>query len=109
MPKEIERKFLLKDSAWKHFAKIYDKDKIKQGYLSSENGKVVRIRYVSSNDIESGYITVKGPTKGISRDEFEYDIPSEDALAMLKMCTKVISKTRHHIPLDLTDFVREIP
>ena len=105
MPKEIEKKFLLKDSSWKKIAKDYESLKIKQGYLSSENGKVVRIRHVVNfcmvdfKDYSVGYITVKGPTKGFSRDEFEYPIPADDALQMLKMCTNLISKTRYHIPL----------
>ena len=107
MPKEIERKFLLKDSSWKKLAEKYDVLKIKQGYISSENGKVVRIRHVVKESqacyktYYEGYITIKGPTKGISRDEFEYHIPDEDAIAMLKMCDRVISKTRYHIPLGL--------
>ena len=41
-------------------------------------------------------ITIKGPTKGFSRSEFEYEIPYDDGLELIKMCDgDLIDKTRY--------------
>ena len=89
MNKEIERKFLVCQ-----FDKTlaYDKIEIKQGYVFSEEGKVVRIR--TYND--KGYITVKYRISKLTRDEYEYEIPKSDAEKMLDdLCgDEVLSKTR---------------
>ena len=45
------------------------------------------------------YITIKGEVRGISRAEFEYAVPVEDARAMLPLCDgPLVQKTRHLIP-----------
>ncbi|WP_371367524.1 Inorganic triphosphatase [Sporomusa rhizae] len=90
MGKEIERKFLVKEGAWQ------PKDKgttIRQGYLSSVKERVVRVRTKG----EKAFITIKGITKGISRSEFEYQIPVEDADPLLtNLCEQpLIEKTRY--------------
>jgi len=93
MGQEIERKFLVKGDAWKAGAKgaVY-----RQGYLSSVKERVVRVRTIE----DRGFLTVKGLTQGVSRSEFEYEIPVEDAKAMLdRICEKpLIEKTRYKIP-----------
>lgn len=91
MGTEIERKFLTKDG-WRE--EVESSRRLLQGYLAI--GEVtVRVR----EDGKSGWITVKGPTSGISRDEFEYEVPVADARAMLAMCgASVVEKTRHQIP-----------
>ena len=97
MPKEIERKFLV-DKDHPGLAPILATSsiEIRQGYLKSDARGVVRTRTFGSK----GYLTVKGPTTGITRDEFEYEIPKEDAEAMLEsMCGAVIEKSRHLVPL----------
>jgi len=105
MPKEIEVKYLVKKN-WKKFVNkedIYGIDIITQGYISSENGKVVRVRLVTDGYNKTlkpeGYITLKGPSKGISRDEYEYSIPPKHAKAMLKTLCQwdLVKKTRYHI------------
>lgn len=90
MGKEIERKFLVKESVWQ------PKDTgttIRQGYLSSVKERVVRVRTKG----EKAFITIKGITKGISRSEFEYQIPVEDAdLLLTNLCEQpLIEKTRY--------------
>ena len=77
MGKEIERKFLVTGTEWKHLG---EKMHIWQGYISSIDGTVVRVRIAG----ERAYLTVKGKTAGIQRSEFEYPIPVEDARQMLK-------------------------
>ena len=97
MPKEIERKFLV-DTDHPELAPILATTaiEIRQGYLKSDAQGVVRARTFGPK----GYLTVKGPTAGISREEFEYEIPKEDAEAMLEsMCGAVIEKSRHLVPL----------
>ena len=76
MSKEIERKFLVKNLDWKSQAKgtLY-----RQGYLNSEKERTVRVRTID----EKSFITVKGITTGVTRMEFEYEIPFADATQML--------------------------
>jgi CYTH domain-containing protein len=100
MPTEIERKFLVKGEAWRSLATgtIY-----RQGYLSTKKGCSVRVRLVG----EQGYLTIKGLSQGISRAEYEYSIPAEDAQEMLdNLCVReasgegyrpIIEKTRYKI------------
>ena len=69
--------------------------RVRQGYLSRDKERVVRIRIKG----EHGYITVKGPNHGDTRIEFEYMIPIEDAEKMLEICEgKIIDKTRYLVP-----------
>ncbi|OQX72708.1 MAG: adenylate cyclase [Campylobacteraceae bacterium 4484_4] len=92
MATETERKFLLKDDSWpKENGVLY-----MQGYLSTDPERVVRVRVAG----EKGYLTIKGKSRGISRLEFEYEIPREDALQMLeKLALKpIISKYRYKVP-----------
>lgn len=92
MAKEIERKFLINKNLWQAPEKGL---KIRQGYLSSAKERVVRVRTKGTKS----FITVKGVTKGISRSEFEYEIPNEDAKLMLdNLCEKpLVEKTRYLI------------
>lgn len=67
---------------------------ILQGYLSRANGITVRVRVKG----EQGYLTIKGPSSGASREEFEYAIPKADALKLLQLyCPVYIEKTRHEV------------
>jgi len=88
---EIERKFLVKNDAWKKQAG--DGLVCRQGYLCSGNGKTVRIRVMGAK----AFLTIKGPTNGIARSEFEYEVPVADAEAMLTMCGQLVEKTRYFI------------
>ena len=85
---EIERKFLVQDESWK--ASADEGLCCRQGYLSSGSGRAVRIRIIG----ERAFLTIKGPTDGIARSEFEYEIPVADAEAILPMCGNVVEKTR---------------
>jgi CYTH domain-containing protein len=47
----------------------------------------------------TGYLTIKGITEGLTRDEFEYEIPLADALALLQLCERpAIEKKRYIVP-----------
>ena len=92
MAVEIERKFLVRDTSWKD--SVRRSIVIKQGYLSTDPDRTVRIRIKG----DQGVLTVKGRSSGVSRAEFEYEIPRDDAEAMLALCDDVpIEKIRHEI------------
>lgn len=92
MAVEIEKKFLLIDERWKKdsTAEIYY-----QGYISSGTGKTVRVRIAG----EKAFLTIKGKHSGISRMEFEYEIPMDDAKALLaEICEQpIIHKKRYRV------------
>lgn len=91
MPLEIERKFLLQGASWKSESG----DHIRQGYLCKTPDYSVRVRTTD----DDAWITVKGRREGISRLEFEYPIPIEDARQMFGLCTlPLIEKIRYRIP-----------
>lgn len=91
---EIERKFLVKNDQWRNLAQgeLY-----RQGYIPTLES-TVRIRVIR----DRGFITIKGMTQGISRAEYEYEIPVEDATQMLDHLCKppLIEKYRHKIELN---------
>jgi CYTH domain-containing protein len=90
---EIERKFLLHQELWDAVIKPSPK-KIVQAYLVNTAEKTIRVRIKG----DRGFITIKGPTKGISRSEFEYEIPLTDAEVMIsQFAEKVIEKDRYEI------------
>ncbi|PIE42427.1 MAG: adenylate cyclase [Gammaproteobacteria bacterium] len=94
MSVEIERKYLIKNNKWRKHVK--EAQHIAQGYIKSEDA-TVRIRCYK--DDYSAEITVKGKREGISRLEFEYQIPYRDAREMQKkLCQeRLVEKTRHLI------------
>lgn len=97
MGKEIERKFIVKNADWKHYGHNGGA-KIKQGYLSKTPKHVVRIRTYDFGPEAQGIITVKGKRVGMSRDEYEFEIPFKDASALLKMCDGgIVEKVRYEI------------
>ena len=92
MNQEIERKFLLKDDSWRSLAKG---KKYRQGYLNSVKERIVRVRTID----DKGFLTVKGMVTGATRAEFEYNIPADEAEAMLDdLCENpLIEKNRYKI------------
>ncbi len=91
MAQEIERKYLVLDNSFKHEA--FSKSHIQQGYICSERGRTVRVRIRDSR----AYITIKGPStnNGLSRYEFEQEIPLADAEQLMQLCEPgIIDKTR---------------
>jgi len=93
MAQEIERKFLVTDDSWRLGAVPIA---IRQGYLAKQNGNTARVRTKGTK----GFLTIKGPTTGLSREEFEYEIPFKDALELLELSLgPVIEKNRYHIDI----------
>jgi len=94
LPTEIERKFLVNHDGYKK-EKIIDKINIEQGYLTleKEKEKVIRIRITD----DKAFLTLKGLATSITRHEFEYQIPLDEAREMLALfCHKpIIKKVRY--------------
>ena len=88
MAKEIERKFIVDPAKLPNDLIGID---YQQGYLSINDSGVTRIRIINDKAV----LTIKSKTVEISRDEFEYDIPYEDALRLINLSQgEVIHKTR---------------
>ncbi|MBO7337802.1 MAG: CYTH domain-containing protein [Paludibacteraceae bacterium] len=89
MAKEIERKFLVTSDAYKNSPRKY----YKQGYLSTDPDKTVRVRVAG----DRGFITIKGRNSGVTRAEYEYEISVGDANEMLDNLVKtgLIEKWRY--------------
>lgn len=91
MAQEIERKYLV-NGEFKSLA--YAKSHIVQGYISSIPQRTVRIRIRD----DKGYITIKGMSSkdGLSRYEWEKEIPKEEAFELIGLCEPgVIDKVRY--------------
>lgn len=90
---EIERKFLVKNDEWKKLAKGV---LLRQGYLSSDPDRIVRVRIEGDQAV----MTIKGKAVGASRGEWEYPLPLEDARDFLDhLCEPpIIEKYRYRIP-----------
>ena len=92
MANEIERKFLIK-SLPDDMSGIT----MRQGYLQPEKERAVRIRTVEKDGSKKGVLTIKGmgSKSGMSRYEFETEIPVPDADHLLSLCDQpLIEKTR---------------
>ena len=92
---EVERKFLVVGDAWRE--QVASSTRIVQGYLVRTGPVTVRARVRG----ERAYLTIKGVTRGISRAEYEYEIPTEDALAMIEDLADgpAVDKVRHLVPV----------
>jgi len=94
MAKEIERKYLVNMAL---LATLPKGLRIVQGYIPTRDLTAVRVRIKGS----CAYLTIKSANQGMTRQEFEYEIPVEDAQQMLhELCgDTLIDKTRYEIPM----------
>ena len=101
MPKEIERKFLVKNTGYRQLGQYIQ---IHQGFLCTEKERVVRVRIMG----KQAFLTIKGISKGMSRAEYEYKIPVADAKYMLEnLCIRpTINKYRYKVNIE--GFIWEI-
>ncbi len=92
MGTEIERKFLVRGDGWRKGARG---ERFRQGYLTTDPERTVRVRVAGDRAL----LTVKGPSRGLVRAEFEYPIPMADAHAMLDaLClAPLIEKVRYRV------------
>lgn len=99
MAKEIERKFLVEGDFMPF---VESSSRIAQGYVARSESLTLRIR---TRD-DKGYITIKGrsDSSGMKRDEWEYEIPVEEARELLRFSRGTIDKTRYLIPVGAHTF-----
>jgi len=89
---EIERKFLVSSDAWRtDQAGI----RYRQGYLCTDPQRTVRVRVGGGTAI----LAVKGQGDGLSRPEFEFPIPADEAEQLLAACClqPPVDKIRHQV------------
>ena len=98
---EIERKFLLRGDGWRNEGTAV---LLRQGYLSSQRERVVRVRIEGAQAM----LTIKGRSVGASRGEWEYPIPLADAEELLDgLCEQpLVEKYRRRI--DFAGMVWEV-
>lgn len=91
---EIERKFLVNSEAFKEEA--FKSMSIAQGFLNSDKLRTVRVRMTD----DEGFLTIKGKSSasGLTRLEWETEIPKEEAKTLLELCEPgQIKKTRFYV------------
>ena len=95
MPVEIERKFLVLDLS---AVSGVPGTPIRQGFLSTDPERVVRVRVAGPR----AFVTIKGRTVGISRSEYEYEVPVAEADEMLARLAlrPLVEKTRYKVAFD---------
>lgn len=97
MATEIERKFRLHDPDWRRSVDTSRSVHIEQGYLLARDDLSIRVR-IADGDAS---IAVKGATEGLTRAEFEYDIPADDGRELLDLCSgHRIEKRRYRADVD---------
>lgn len=90
---EIERKFLVDEKLWKAVQPVEGKQ-LKQGYLSHDPAKTIRVRIADNQS----FLTIKNKGNGLKRLEYEYEIPLEEGEELLQsFCKRFIHKTRYEI------------
>ena len=90
---EIERRFIVKGNEWKSYTQ--NSQELKQGYLKTDkNGWTIRVRVA---DNKNATITLKHPKEMLTRYEFEYSIPINDAQTILEFSKYSIIKTRYEL------------
>ncbi len=88
---EIERKFLVRGGAWRAST---DRVVMKQAYLSTDPDRTVRVRVEGALAV----LTIKGRRRGDARPEFNFNIPPEDALALMALARgHAIEKVRFRV------------
>ena len=100
MALEIERKFLLLNDTWR--SSVVRSLRLAQGYLDRSERCSVRVRLEGAE----ARLNIKSRTLGVSRLEYEYPIPVDEAREMLsQLCGgRVIEKTRHFVPVGAHTF-----
>lgn len=95
MAKEIEKKFLVINDDWR--AQAQPGARLEQAYMLMGEYRSARVRITG----ELAWLTLKFGATGLTRDEFEYSVPVDDAREMLSLrIGNVIDKTRFHVVYD---------
>ena len=101
MALEIERKFLVENGGWR--AAVEESRHIVQAYVALDGDVSLRVRITNG---EKARLTVKVGQNSMTRDEFEYSIPLDDARKMVANSSRLVRKTRHIVSYE--GFVWEV-
>jgi adenylate cyclase len=100
MPKEIERKFLVTGRGWRKHADAGKK--IRQAYLAHTKEVSIRVRTIGK---DKAFLTIKSAKAELSRDEYEYEIPIDDARKLMKLrIGRLIVKRRYIVEVARSRF-----
>ena len=92
MPREIERKFLLKSDAWR--SQVLASRQMSQGYLASGGNVSIRVRIAG----DEAWLNIKAGGFVASRQEYEYPLPLDEARELLALAEgPLVEKTRHYV------------
>ena len=92
MPREIERKFLLKSDAWR--SQVQGSRQMSQGYLASGGNVSIRVRIAG----DEAWLNIKAGGFVASRQEYEYPLPLDEARELLALAEgPLVEKTRHFV------------
>ena len=92
MPREIERKFLLKNDAWR--SQVLASRQMSQGYLASGGNVSIRVRIAG----DEAWLNIKAGGFVASRQEYEYPLPLDEARELLALAEgPLVEKTRHYV------------
>ena len=101
---EIERRFLVKNEDWK--SQIVLNEDFSQAYLNSSIDEwATRLRVI---DNKKGYITLKSSLCRLINYEFEYSIPTKDAIELIKLSKYKITKTRYQLKINKRNWVVDL-
>ncbi|MEB3156231.1 MAG: CYTH domain-containing protein [Cyanobacteriota bacterium] len=112
MALEIERRFVVTGEGWQDH--VAWQAQLLQGYLiCRDDGLTSRVRVQRPSTGEDlAWLTIKAMADSTApsqaRLEFEYAIPVEDALALLRLSTCQVSKTRYGLVLPGGDWVLDV-
>jgi adenylate cyclase len=104
MELEIERKFEVVSDDWR--AEVDQSLLIQQGYLLAEKNKTVRVRICApltgdGSVAPEAFLTIKMGNTPITTEEFEYEIPYDDAVQLMRHSGDLtLEKIRHHVRFD---------
>ena len=101
---EIERRFLVKNEDWK--SQIVLSEDFSQAYLNSSIDEwATRVRLI---DNKKACITLKSSLSRLINYEFEYSIPTKDAIELIKLSKYKITKTRFQIKINQKNWVVDL-
>ncbi len=101
---EIERRFLVENEYWK--SQVILSEDFSQAYLNSSVDEwATRVRIINNN---KAYITLKSSLNGLTNYEFEYSIPTKDALELIELSKYKITKTRYQLKINQKNWVVDL-
>tara|TARA_Y100001968_G_scaffold217119_1_gene199834 strand:- start:55 stop:555 length:501 start_codon:yes stop_codon:yes gene_type:complete len=98
---EIERRFIVRDEDWR--SQVISSEDFRQVYLNTDSDDwTIRVRLI---DNKQAYITLKSSINGLVNYEFEYPIPTEDAIELFNLSKYKITKTRYQLKINKKNWV----